>query len=263
MIKKLEIHDINNFSHPHIGDAEHCKIPLFHGTRRYALEATDAERYRFYDACKTVILFAQKIAFLKIIDDNALEAYQRKANPLFSGSSVVCQFGRNSLYEYGDLYITSGFSTAFSFTHNAGGELGEWAYRQCEGFKHFSIELDEKTYAAVETVQTEYEKYNNSEKAILIFFGVNFKDMLSAGGDPFWVDDEYMDEEIADLYDDARETDNRQYAETFRLINLDKYTPHLLREKDFRKGFELFTDIKDLDGFIKSHNMDFSTKWAL
>ena len=262
MIKEREIHDINNFSQPHIGDAEHCKIPLFHGTRRYALEVTDAERDRFYDACKTVILFAQKIAFSNIIDDNALETYQRKANPLFL-ATVVYGFGRSHSYEYGDLYITSGFSTAFRFTHNIGGELGEWAYHQCEGFKHFLIELDEKTYAAVEIVQSEYEKYNNSEKAILIFFGVNFKDMLSAGGTPFWVDDEYMEEEIADLYDDARETDNSQHAETFRLINLDKYTPHLLREKDFRKGFELFTDIKDLDRFIKSHNMLCSTKWAL
>lgn len=261
MIKGIEIQDINNFSHTNIGDAEHCKIPLFHGTRRYALEATDAERDRFYDACKTVISFAQKIAFSNIIDDNALEAYQRKTNPMFL-ETVVYGFGRSHSYEYGDLYITSGFSTAFGFTHNIGGELGEWAYRQCEGIKHFSIELDEKAYNAVEIVQTEYEKYSNSEKVILIYFGVNFKDMLNAGGTPFWVDDEYLQEEIADLYD-SRDTDNETHNKTFRLINIDKYTPYCLREQDFRKGFELFTDIKDLDRFIKHNNMACSQKWAL
>ena len=102
----------------------------------------------------------------------------------------------------------------------------------------------------------------SSEKVILIYFGVNFKDMLNAGGTPFWTDDEYMQEEIADLYD-SRETDNEIHNETFRLINLDKYTPYCLREQDFRKGFELFTDIKDLDRFIKHHNMACSQKWAL
>ena len=262
MIKVLEIQDLNNFSHPHIGDSEHCKIPLFHGTRRYALEVTDADRDRFYNACKTVILFAQKIAFSNIIDENALNAYNRNTNPLFFGS-VVYGLGRSNSYEYGDLYITSGFSTAFSFTHNVGGELGEYAYHQCEGLKHFSIKLDEKTQAAMEIVQTEYEKYKNSEKVILIYFGVNFKDMLHQGGDPFWEDDdEYMQEEIEALYD-TRETDNEQYHETFRLINLDKYTPYLLCEKDFRKGFELFTDIKDLDRFIKNYNMTGSQKLVL
>ncbi len=261
MIKGLEIKDMNTCLNAHIGDEEYCKIPLFHGTRRYALEVTDAERDKFYDACKTVILFAQKIAFSNKIDDTALQTYQRKTNPLFL-ATVVYGFGRSHSYEYGDLYITSGFSTAFGFTHNIGGELGEWAYRQCEGFNHFSIELDEKTYDAVEIVQTEYKKYSNSEKVILIYFGVNFKDMLNAGGTPFWADDEYMQEEIADLYD-SRETDNEIHNETFRLINLDKYTPYCLREQDFRKGFELFTDIKDLDRFIKHHNMACSQKWAL
>jgi len=38
--------------------------------------------------------------------------------------------------------LTSSFSHAFGFTYNAGGELGEWAYRQCEGFRDFEIELD-------------------------------------------------------------------------------------------------------------------------
>ena len=86
--------------------------------------------------------------------------------------------------------------------------------------------------------------------------------MLNAGGTPFWVDDEYMQEEIADLYDSI-DSDSQICNKTFRLINLDKYTPYILRERDFRKGFELFTDIKDLDGFIKSNNRVCSQKWAL
>ena len=260
-MKGIEIKNITNWSPLLIKDTEHCKIPLFHGTRRYALQITAAERNRYYDACKTVILFAQKIAFSNKIDDVTLEDYQRKTNPLFL-ATVVYGFGRSKSYEYGDLYITSGFSTAFSYTHNVGGELGEWAYRQCEGFKYFSIELDEKTCNAVQIVQTEYEKYRNSERIILIYCGVNFTDMFNEGGTPFWVDDEYMQEEIEDLYNTI-DTDNVQHNETFRLINLDKYTPYILPEKDFRTGFELFTNIHDIDKFIAHHNMICSTKWTL
>ena len=254
MIRGIEIKDINNWSPLLINDTEHCKIPLFHGTRRYAIQVAETVRNRFYEACKTVILFAQKLAFSDKIAADALESYQRTTNPLFL-ATVVYGFGRSHSYEYGDLYVTSGFSTAFSYTHDAGGELGESAYRQCEGFNHFAIDLDEHTLEATEIVIEEYEKYKTSERVILAYYGVKFTDLLNMGGSPFWVDDEYMQEVIKDMYEDSIDTDNSQSNKSFRLINPNTYMPYILPEKDFRKGFEFFTKIQDIDKFIEDHNI--------
>jgi hypothetical protein len=159
--------------------------------------------------------------------------------------------------------VTPGFSTAFSYAHDAGGELGERAYRQCEGFNHFAIELDEHTLEATKIVIEEYEKYRNSEKVILAYFGVKFTDLLHGGGSPFWHDDEYMQEDIEYLYEDAIETDYSQANTALRLINPDAYTPYIIPEKDFIKGFEIFTKIQDIDKFIEDHNIICSTKWEL
>ena len=262
MLRTKEIKDLKKLSEINISDTTSCKIPLFHGTRRYALQVEETVRNRFYEACKTVILFAQMFDFRNKIDNEALKSYQRKNNPLFLEPSVYA-FERCSNFEYGDLYVTPGFSTAFSYTHDAGGELGERAYRQCEGFNHFAIELDEHTLEATKIVIEEYEKYRNSERVILAYFGVKFTDLLHEGGSPFWHDDEYMQEDIEYLYENAIDTDHSQAHTALRLINPDAYTPYIIPEKDFRKGFEIFTKIQDIDEFIKNQNRTNSTKWKL
>lgn len=262
MLKTKEIKDTNDLSSININDTMSCKIPLFHGTRRYALQVAETVRNRFYEACNTVMRFAQELDFRDKIDKDELALYQRKTNPLFL-EAVVYAFERCRSFEYGDLYVTPGFSTAFSYAHDAGGELGERAYRQCEGFNHFAIELDEHTFEATKIVIEEYEKYRNSEKVILAYFGVKFTDLLHEGGSPFWHDDEYMQEDIEYLYEDAIDTDYSQANTALRLINPDAYTPYIIPEKDFRKGFEIFTKIRDIDEFIKNHNRMSSTKCEL
>ena len=42
-------------------DYEICKRPLFHGTRRYALEVTEENRQKFYNACNIVVPFAKEL----------------------------------------------------------------------------------------------------------------------------------------------------------------------------------------------------------
>ncbi|MBO7217844.1 MAG: hypothetical protein J6V50_04005 [Clostridia bacterium] len=259
-MKVKTISNLSELSQIIITEKDCCKIPLLHGTRKYAIQSSDADRQRFYDACKTVILFAKKLAKDNTINDDVLFDYQRNKNPMFLSTVVIC-FG-TSAYEYGDLYLTSSFSHAFGFTYNAGGELGEWAYRQCEGFENFEIELDEDVKIAVEIVKEEYEKYVKSERVILVYFGVKFKDLLERNGSPFWCDDEFMKEQIEDLYD-SKDEDNSQCNNAFRLLNLASYIPYVLEEKDFREGFEFFTNISDIDKFINHHNMYSFPKWSL
>jgi hypothetical protein len=261
MLKTKEIENLNEIANIIVNEEGCCKTPLLHGTRRYAIQTSDFDRQRFYNACKEVILFAKTLIHKNIIADDALENYQRTKNLMFL-STVVYGFGCSSAYEYGDFYLTSSFSHAFSFTYNAGGELGEWAFRQCEGFEYFSIELDESTKAAVEIVKEEYIKYQNSERIILVYYGVKFSDMLNRGGSPFWVDDEYMQEEIEELYN-SKDTDSVETNNAFRLLNAEIYTPYVLSEKDFRAGFGIFTEISDVDEFIRDHNLYCSPKWSL
>ena len=59
------------------------KIPLFHGTRMYALQVSDKERKRFYDACDRIISFAQKLVWNCPVDEDVLTDYIRTKNPLF------------------------------------------------------------------------------------------------------------------------------------------------------------------------------------
>ena len=147
-IDELKIIDIPN--------GEVCKIPLLHGTRRYALQATKEEREKFYSACNIVMDFAKKIAYSNIITEESIEEYQRQQNPRFFNVLVYTK-GINK-FTYGDFYVTTSYSSAISFAHNVGGELGDTAYAQCVGLLHFNVELDDTVSEAVKIVMEEYKK---------------------------------------------------------------------------------------------------------
>ena len=102
-----------------------CAIPLFHGTRLHTLMVADEERARFHAACKQVISFAGKILSENAIDTNALKEYQVSKNQLFLDAVTMQQ--KNSFFQHGDFYLTSGYPRASTFTKYAGGEFGQWA----------------------------------------------------------------------------------------------------------------------------------------
>ena len=163
----------------------YSKIPLFHGTRMYALQVSEKERVRFYDACDRIISFAKELFWNCPIDDDILTDYIRTKNPLFLGP-VVSQY-KTASYEYGSFYVTTSYPTAITFANNSGGELGQWAYAQCVGFRDFQVDLDIETREAIMLVMEEYKKYENSEKIILVFPGVRFGAFSDAGAAVFLV----------------------------------------------------------------------------
>lgn len=258
-VQKLEDLKQNNVS-----CAEPCQIPLLHGTRRYALQTTKEEREKFYSACNVVMDFAKKIAYSNIIPEEAIEEYQKQQNPRFFNVLVYTK-GINK-FTYGDFYVTTSYSSAISFAHNVGGELGDTAYAQCIGLLHFNVELDDTVSSAVKIVMEEYQKYVNSEKVILAFYGVRFTDLTREGGSEFLIDStdpediEYNLELINDLYESA-DTDTFTKNQNFRLANIDAYTGYVIGEKLFKEGFSVFTKIIDVEKKIRYHNLCSRPKW--
>ncbi|MBE6807241.1 MAG: hypothetical protein E7527_04430 [Ruminococcaceae bacterium] len=255
----LNIQDITNI-HDHrapVTDTDHCAIPLFHGTRSYALEASDKDRERFYAACDRVMTFARVLANGNTLDQEALLTYQRQKDGKFL--SVPVFLYKKTTYEYGDLYLTSCYTDALIYAACAGGELGEYAHAQCIGFEAFGVDLTEEVRLASSVIMEEYEKYRHSEKLILVYDGVAFQDLQDRNGNPFLVlcDDKEMEKRshawaINNLYD-SKVSDNGVCCHHLRLPHPATYTATVIHEKDFVAGIALFTDIQDIDRYLKRH----------
>lgn len=258
-VQKLEDLKQNNVS-----CAELCQIPLLHGTRRYALQTTKEEREKFYSACNVVMDFAKKIAYSNIIPEEAIEEYQKQQNPRFFNVLVYTK-GINK-FTYGDFYVTTSYSSAISFAHNVGGELGDTAYAQCLGLLHFNVELDDTISSAVNTVIEEYQKYVNSEKVILAFYGVKFKDLTREGGSKFLIESKNPEaitynQRLVDKLNNSADTDTMIQNKNFILANIDTYTGYVIGEGLFKEGFSVFTKIMDVEKKIHYHNLCSRPKW--
>lgn len=243
----------------HSAETGCCAIPLFHGTRLYALTATDEGRELFYVACKQVISFARKIFLDNAIDTIALKEYQLSKNQFFLDAITMQQ--KNSFYQHGDFYLTSGYPRAITFTKHAGGELGQWAYHQCLGFKDFNIPLDQQTANAVNVVFEEYQKYHDSEKVVLVYQNVKFDDLRTECGDPYLLqsgDENQKDAinaaRVAALYK-SNVTDYSGRQINFRLVNPEAYTAQLIRQKDLKEGFAVFTKVADIERYIREKRL--------
>lgn len=258
-VQKLEDLKRNNVS-----CAELCQIPLLHGTRRYALQATKEEREKFCSACNIVMDFAKKIAHSNILSDEKIEEYQKQHDPRFFNVLVYTK-GINK-FTYGDFYVTTSYSSAISFAHNVGGELGDTAYAQCLGLLHFNVELDDIVSTAVNTVIAEYQKYVNSEKVILAFYGVKFKDLTREGGSKFLIESKNPEDitynrKLVDKLNNSADTDTMTQNNNFILANIDTYTGYVIGEGLFKEGFSVFTKIIDVEKKIRHHNLCFRPKW--
>ena len=264
MEKIVNIKNLEELKQIAISCDDVCKIPLLHGTRRYALQTTEKERERFYSACNIVMDFAKKLATSDEIDEEKVLEYQRKYNPNFLNILVYTK--GISKFTYSDFYVTSSYSSAISFSHNVGGELGNTAHAQCLGFRYFNIALDEAVSSASKTIIEEYQKYLESEKIIIAFYGVKFEDLLQEDGTDFLIAADTPQQEAYNIHIIKRlhksiDTDSLTTNANFRLVNLDTYTKYVIGEKLFKSGFSIFTQISDVEKKIKNHNFVSPNKW--
>ena len=264
MIHTVNVQDLDSFEPIRVSDEDACKIPLFHGTRRYTLESPVEDRERFYSACDIVMHFAKELANSNYIDETQLTEYKRNHNRNFL-NTLVYAYGDNK-FTYGDFYVTSSYTTAISFSHNIGGELGNTAYAQCLGFQYFGIAVDETVANAINIVTEEYHKYLNSEKIIIAFYGIKFSDLTRENGTPFLINAINPQQEAYNLsiirrLNKSIETDISKSNANFSISNLDTYTGLVIGEQLFRTGFSTFTQIKNVEKKINDHNFDSPDKW--
>ena len=120
--------------------------------------------------------------------------------------------------------------------------------------------MDEETRDAAAIVMEEYKKYEGSEKVILVFSNVCFADLQTERGAPFLMfdengnpDEEYNEFKINELHK-TKVSDRNKRIRSFRLLRCEEYEAFLIRQKDFKKGFSVFTEIRDVDKYLKWNN---------
>lgn len=239
--------DFDKYVKSPVVDYEVFQRPLFHGTRKYAIEITPDNLQKFYNACNSILPFVKELIRNKKVEYNI----------------VVSTANSCSAYEYGDFYLTLAFTRAINYSYYIGGELGHNIYNICQEILTKEIELPDKIKAAVDVIFAEYEKFSKSEKIVLAFNGVKFADLYCRGGSKF-IDSLDMDEdekeEIDELYAEE-ETQISTPDKDFRLKNLNDYDAYIVNVNDFRKGIKIFTKIKDIDEYINLHNLYKRKKW--
>lgn len=132
------------------------------------------------------------------------------------------------------------------------------------------IELDDETKAAAKIIQQECKKYRDSEKVILVYYGVSFENLCTERGEPFLyktgdkaADEQFAREDIEGLYDDiAIANRSLRIIHNFRLLDVQFYTAFVLPEHMFREGVILLEDEPDVDKYIRDHNSIASEKWS-
>ena len=234
--------DFENYVKSQQNDYVFCSRPLFHGTRRYAIEVCPQKRLEFFDACYKVALFARKLILEKKIEYNI----------------VIMQVGVNTAFEYGDLYLIDTYTTAISYANNVAGEIGKNVFLACKNIKQAGINLDATMQRLVDRVMQEYENYEASEKIVLVYQNVKFTDLYTIGGSSFIEpdDEEYTRFMIDDLYYE-KEKLGRFPNTSFRLKNVEKYEAYIIREADLRKGFKSFTEVDDIDKHLTREKLNF------
>ncbi len=257
MLKVTQLENLDNFKIKYdltdLSD-DFCRIPLFHGTTAYAFEADEETRKEFRKACDIVMRFAKEIAQRKIISDEEYYPYTRNKNSYFLDTTVYL-YGSSS-YEYDDFYLTTSYSNALIFAHVPCGELGNNAYYQCVGFKDFNIELPKEVQAASNVVTATYVKYRDSEKIILVYEDINFSDLYGEKGYNFLPDKsnenyDFLSRHAIETLYESEVDDCSVWGENLRIKNPNDYTGYIMKENLFREGFKVFTNVTDVDKFIK------------
>lgn len=153
--------------------------PLFHGTRRYALECSKEEIAKIKEYSLIIIKFIQKIE--KTISLDVVGQYfKRKKERNCFASAVVSQIEKSSLYQYDSLYLTTSIYRAISFSKNACGEIGQTAYDNAIAIKELGIETNDiKIDEAIDYIIKTVPKFKESERVVLIFENVNYDDLKS------------------------------------------------------------------------------------
>ena len=201
--------------------------PLFHGTRRYSIDCDPSLIDEMRKHCTIVLEKARD--YYNTLDYEQLAKYEEYAHSnriSFFACYLVQDFGRYKNYEYNDFFMTCRFDKTYlyPFTKYGCGELGEFAYQNIIGLKHFNIDLgiDE----SIEFILKHYPLFKNSEPVILIVKDLSYSDLKSENG---------------------TRTPKNYIMPNYRLINPEEKEFFVIKEELFKEAEELFDmEIRDI-----------------
>ena len=158
-------------------------VPLFHGTRRYAVECDPFLIKMMRRHCINILEKARD--HFNSVDDETYskyEKYKRESKLTYFASAIILTFGRISNFQYGDFYMTKRFDQNFllRFTTYGCGEIGKLAYDNILGLQHFNIDLG--ITESMEFVLKHYPLFIDSEPIVLILNDYTIDELESESG---------------------------------------------------------------------------------
>ena len=158
-------------------------IPLFHGTKKYAVECDPIIIEMMHKHCINILLKAK--AHFKSVDNETYDkywAYKKASEFKYFASEFITTFGNINNFQYGDFYMTRFFDETFllRFTSYGFGEIGRFTYDNIMGLKHFNINIDANE--SIDFFLKHYPEFLNSEPVVLILNDYNLDELKSEGG---------------------------------------------------------------------------------
>jgi hypothetical protein len=216
---------------------EHFSRPLYHGTRKRALEASEEERKRTSQAARHILSFVRD-HWQEYFSNDSLADFQSHNRDLtyFCDPSILV-FGQLSNFSYGDFYLTTSLGNAAAFAKTRGGELLEMAYDNARGLQRLAIPIEDNSLQAdLALVLKEAALYEASPKVILVFEKVAFVDLLDEKGDELPLDPDFLDDLLDFLY---LENGHCSVAYNYRLKKDHKpYLAKLLQGPTLEEAFQ-------------------------
>lgn len=223
---------------------------LFNGSRKVVIDKSVDE---------LMMMFKQNNTFLSYLKDNihgildamniSLDERYKKIRYLYR----VDIYDEISNFKYGDLYLSTNFLCAITFSALVGGELYELAYACAIDIKKLGIVFsDDEINLIMENIINNYYEYEKSEKVILAVKNVDFNDLKTESGS------EYTEDFLKEYLYENEVTLSVRTNKNVRLSNLNKYTFYLIHEDEFLKFIPLFTNIKEGEvAKLKFDDLDF------
>ena len=252
-IKYTILDNLNEYKNLAIDKEDYvvCRQPLFHGTTRMAIDCDSNVIERIRNQA-LIVINAYKSYIKENIDKPECQEWLNNHHKRFVDQEyVISQVGHANSYQYGDFYVTTNYLEALRFSMAGFGELGQIAYRCAVALKELPVDLGVND--AIDFIIDEYNRFQNSERVILVLENVLFEDLLNELGYPIIYKNENGKRDYTnckEIYRTKVASAHQIFSRSYRVKNLNKYTLKLINKPLFREGIKCFTQIEDIEKFM-------------
>lgn len=257
-IKYIALDNLDSYKNLVIDKEDYvvCRQPLFHGTTRMAIDCDPEEIKRIHE--QALIAIDVYKSYLEENEDKpGFQEWLHNHHKRFVNQDwTLQQVGHANNYQYGDFYVTANYLEALRFSMAGFGELGQMAYRCAVALKELNVDFG--INETIDFIIDEYNRFQNSERVVLVLENVLFEDLLRESGEPLILVDENGESDYFDCEDlyNAKVSERMIYCKNYRVKNLNKYTLKLINKTFFKEGIGYFTQIGDVEKFLSKSRFD-------